>query len=244
MLICHRLKQKDINVFSVNENVTTDAQRLTWAVFWNSDCLPGRLGRGFESKQLGNFFSLILLSRGDDSLFQKCWVIVVELCKGFGFFPWSVLKKPQKLVGNDSAKSSDLSAVLQKFTTQIERNILRVNNTLDESHPLWNNFLCLTLDQNLATVKRNTHSTVSRRFEQTLKNLMFQSESRWVQKERNICWEWELGVVVSKLGSQLKGCGFESCLLKYYMEMVSKPCQDRFLLHPILVHSEKENIEI
>jgi len=43
-------------------------------------------------------------------------------------------------------------------------------------------------------------------------------------------------LVVSKLNSQSKGCGFKSRLIhKYYMEMGSKPCQDRFI-HPILVH--------
>ena len=49
---------------------------------------------------------------------------------------------------------------------------------------------------------------------------------------------WESGLVGSKLDSQSKGRGFESLLILYKLEMVSKPFQIR-LLYPNLVDSSK-----
>jgi hypothetical protein len=43
------------------------------------------------------------------------------------------------LVGDDCSKSSNKLAVLQKFSTQVERDVLGVDDTLHEPQPLGNN---------------------------------------------------------------------------------------------------------
>lgn len=49
----------------------------------------------------------------------------------------------------------DQATVLKQFTTQIQRNVFRVDNTLDKSEPFGQHQLGLRLNQDLSCVKRN-----------------------------------------------------------------------------------------
>ena len=71
------------------------------------------------------------------------------------------------LVGDDCPESPDLSAVLQQLSAQVEGNVLRVDDALDEPHPLGHDLLSLALDQHLPAVQGNADAAVFARLEKT-----------------------------------------------------------------------------
>ena len=58
-----------------------------------------------------------------------------------------------------------------------------------------------------------------------------------IESSGSVPREWELGVVVSDLGSQSKGCGFESCLFQilHGNGIIAMPGSIP-IYYPILVH--------
>ena len=98
---------------------------FTWAVFRNGDCLSGRLCGRFESKQFGNFFTFVLFCGCYDSLFQKCWVIVVKFGESFCVLAGTFLQESKESgmnLNNFKFKDNTLEIWIQDYSNHLDYN--------------------------------------------------------------------------------------------------------------------------